>query len=54
VTPAVTAPAKGQPQLRDVPTTVIGQAGAIVIGGIVLGFLLARLLWRAHPLKLLA
>jgi hypothetical protein len=48
----MTPPAEGQPQLRDVPTEVIGQAGAIVMAGIVLGFLLARLVWRVPPLKL--
>jgi hypothetical protein len=48
----MTPPAK--PQLRDIPTEVIGQAGAIVLGGIVLGFLVVRLLWRVHPLRLLA
>ena len=47
----MTPPARERPpQLRDVPMEVIGQAGVIVIGGIVLGFLLSHLLlWGFRP-----
>lgn len=38
-------------QLREVPRSVLGQIGVIVIAGALLGVMLARIVWAPPPLK---